>query len=328
MSLEQQVNQQNNEIKRLHSEITALKAQLIQVANMESELTARFEKTHLIGSDMTLTPGAKAILSEALKNKVLSWMAVLTLVTTLGVGAVAKNVYDNFRSTVDKRIDDTVESKQHEITNPLIDLYSRQMGSFLEEINTARQLLTPTREGLVDAKRESDRVLKEATLALNDVKQSQIEVNRIKQTISDASDINIDDLAPIVAPLVYNQVIENVLGDAVLAINSEQCPDGWIPWHNAQGRFLRGINLSDQLIDPDGKRSVGHLQADAIAYHQHTLGGFKRGDLVANTWGKSGYLIRNKLNNEKADEKEKAKHSETRPKNVAVLFCIKESSSH
>lgn len=53
---------------------------------------------------------------------------------------------------------------------------------------------------------------------------------------------------------------------AVVAMNLGECPNGWSAYSQLQGRFIRGIDMTG-AIDPDGQRNLGHIQEDAFQGH-------------------------------------------------------------
>ena len=113
--------------------------------------------------------------------------------------------------------------------------------------------------------------------------------------------------------------------NSVLAFASDSCPAGWGPYKPAFGRFIRGIDNSGKKIDPAGKRKFGNPQEDTFKSHNHNEGSWNRisrydgGNTVhAKTDNSSGELnIRNGGTLQARGGKE------TRPKNVALLYCIK-----
>ncbi|MFO0500171.1 MAG: hypothetical protein ACK5YK_00630, partial [Pseudomonadota bacterium] len=126
----------------------------------------------------------------------------------------------------------------------------------------------------------------------------------------------------------------------ISAFASTTCPLGWSEYTAARGRFLRGIDNSAGN-DPDGTRSPGAVQGDALGSHRHhtTMGfdsntfyGWQDGSgnpsagdrvvagttrlIVASTqqFSQPVRLMRTEVN-------ELPESGETRPKNVAVTYC-------
>lgn len=104
----------------------------------------------------------------------------------------------------------------------------------------------------------------------------------------------------------------------IAAFDLPACPDGWSPYAPSSGRFLRGRCLSGETChDPDGTRTAGGVQADDFKSHTHAQyaeyfnfssgGGSIMGRGVAGAGGGTSATG----------------GAETRPKNVAVLYCRK-----
>lgn len=110
---------------------------------------------------------------------------------------------------------------------------------------------------------------------------------------------------------------ETSLKGSVIAFEASSCPNGYQPYTKAFGRFVRGLDL-DGEIDPD--RTVGDLQEDELAAHTHQqevlrpanhraarranerFNAYERRPIQRVATGSSG-------------------GAETRPKNVALLYC-------
>jgi len=116
----------------------------------------------------------------------------------------------------------------------------------------------------------------------------------------------------------------------ISAFSLTSCPNGWSEYTAARGRFLRGID-NGAGVDPSGTRSPGNQQADAFQGHNHELyvtanlvasgggNGFRtNASTVANTGPFSNY-VRNPLTDGVNGTPRTA--NETRPVNVAVIFC-------
>ncbi len=92
------------------------------------------------------------------------------------------------------------------------------------------------------------------------------------------------------------------------------CPSGWTEYVVARGRFLRGID-NGAGNDPSGTRAPGNTQIDELKSHQHYISGFGSGsDINGGPTASSGARPASYLSTATGG-------AETRPKNVAVLFC-------
>ena len=114
-----------------------------------------------------------------------------------------------------------------------------------------------------------------------------------------------------------------------MAFDLTSCPAGWSEYTPARGRFLRGIDNAAGN-DPSGTRPPGNTQGDGLGSHTHdyyvghTSSGFGHlysyhqianaddigGRYLASAYGGGINIVATGI-------------SETRPKNVAVLFCEK-----
>lgn len=114
------------------------------------------------------------------------------------------------------------------------------------------------------------------------------------------------------------------LQGAVIAFDADRCPAGWEEYKLAYGRFIRGVDRSTSKVDPEGTRSVGSLQDDDLKKHVHQLSLTSRwGDHKGGTapaWGNDD----GGGNSSEATTTESG-GVETRPKNVALLYCRKSS---
>jgi hypothetical protein len=72
---------------------------------------------------------------------------------------------------------------------------------------------------------------------------------------------------------------------AVIAFDLSACPAGWTEYAQARGRFIRGIDRSGQNIDPDGQRSLGGTQEDAIQNITGSISGVAGANNKAWDWG-------------------------------------------
>ena len=112
----------------------------------------------------------------------------------------------------------------------------------------------------------------------------------------------------------------------VMPFQLEGCPSGWSEYKLAYGRFIRGIDKSNKKIDPEVGRKVGSIQEDLYGKHSHDasmeigaepLSGAAQAQEAAGAHGQHGtYYTASQHIRESGG-------SETRPKNVALLYCIK-----
>jgi len=115
----------------------------------------------------------------------------------------------------------------------------------------------------------------------------------------------------------------------IAAFASASCPSGWSEYTAARGRFLRGIDNGAGL-DPAGTRAPGATQADAFQGHNHNMPQSANGGLTASSTG-GGYLAWYTYSGTTSTGSPTSDGSngtpciaaETRPVNVAVLFCSK-----
>ncbi|HEX7893378.1 MAG TPA: hypothetical protein VF447_04240 [Terriglobales bacterium] len=113
------------------------------------------------------------------------------------------------------------------------------------------------------------------------------------------------------------------LSSSVLGFAADQCPQGWTQYEPAQGRFLRGI--APKVIDggdPDGQRKAGAYQGDALGRHSHS----SAGNIIIDAGRMNQSNVPARIGADYAFTTAIAKTTtdggdETRPRNVAVLFC-------
>lgn len=112
----------------------------------------------------------------------------------------------------------------------------------------------------------------------------------------------------------------------VSAFYSSTCPSGWIEANgqnstpDLRGVFIRGMNGGDSGLDPDGNRTLGNYQTDSFKSHTHQIrapGGSNNNAFESPNvdWGT--------LSQPQHYNTEASGASETRPKNIALLYCIK-----
>ena len=108
----------------------------------------------------------------------------------------------------------------------------------------------------------------------------------------------------------------------VAAFAATSCPPPWTPYAPAAGRFVRGFDPQG-ANDPDGKdRTIGSTQLDSVGPHAHTMGNNGmdsqtnvNGDMRYPNFGVLGGGAKKQTDTYNSG-------GETRPKNVALLYCI------
>ena len=135
----------------------------------------------------------------------------------------------------------------------------------------------------------------------------------------------------------FESISISIPKNAVVAFNDDQCPKvGWHDYKPAYGKFIRGIDKSDKRIDPEGLRHPGTSQDDSFKRHTHDAnmqvgaeppkgaGGAHSGRAAgghgAIATSSERYVTPGLL----VLDEEKDGNRETRPKNVALIFCEKE----
>jgi len=123
--------------------------------------------------------------------------------------------------------------------------------------------------------------------------------------------------------LSENENLQNSLKGSVTAFNSDECPTGWKEYTLAYGRFIRGLDKSGN-IDPDKNRKIGSTQEDSFKKHNHNNGGYNllfknNGEETIHTTDNRG----SEPNLKTTAGIQSRGGKETRPKNIALLYCIK-----
>jgi hypothetical protein len=110
---------------------------------------------------------------------------------------------------------------------------------------------------------------------------------------------------------------------AVVAFNLNHCPSTWEEYTPAYGRFIRGIDKSGSKLDPTGLREAGTSQEDLLRKHAHdiTLSGASGNNAFVTRTPAWGYD--NWHGGATTTSSKEIGGDETRPKNVALLYCIK-----
>lgn len=109
---------------------------------------------------------------------------------------------------------------------------------------------------------------------------------------------------------------------AVIAFALDECPKPyWEEYKPAYGRFVRGIDRSDNPIDPN--RKVGDHQESEVGGHDHGYQMRNGGHRTCADGGGSVCELHQFEYGTSAQTTSRNSGSETRPANVALLYCVK-----
>lgn len=118
-------------------------------------------------------------------------------------------------------------------------------------------------------------------------------------------------------------IVSDIPDGAVVAFNSRECPIGWDEYALAYGRFIRGIDKGNGKIDPDGKRDIGSTQDEDFLSHSHA----RPRDVYDAHGGNDASWVEHAphfgYGHSNPPKTGKTGGSETRPDNVALLYCEK-----
>jgi uncharacterized protein (DUF2147 family) len=117
----------------------------------------------------------------------------------------------------------------------------------------------------------------------------------------------------------------NIPTGAVVAFDLDDCPSGWQLADGSsaagnldlRGMFIRGLD-DGRGADPDSSRNLGSTQSDDFKSHNHNSSNIWFNAGCAYTFAAGGYCG-------SPSPLQYQGGSETRPKNVALIYCIKKS---
>jgi len=150
--------------------------------------------------------------------------------------------------------------------------------------------------------------------------------------LAKTSEETIEEVHKLLSILESNSGTNHILPKgSVVAFNLAKCPEGWRPYELAYGRFIRGI-------DPSKDRKLGSTQDDTIQAHGHnvkdsghahnmgkfqaTKGGYDSGS-ARSAWSHYSAPNMNVTRSTAGISIDDFGAEETRPKNVALLYCEK-----
>ncbi len=174
----------------------------------------------------------------------------------------------------------------------------------------------------------TNRATEQASAILVDIEEQAVEAaaSAMRDFVAREFDTQAKEAINRQAVLIGSETIDQTVArlaipsSAILSFAlSDKCPDGWKEYEPAYGRFIRGIDLGTENTDPEGKRSAGSIQGDSIIAHAHSFSyrafghDLNDGGLPNKSEDNDGRPISSTTSDFGA--------AETRPKNVALLFC-------
>jgi hypothetical protein len=157
---------------------------------------------------------------------------------------------------------------------------------------------------------------------------SKITLHQINRTRANTlRDISLDEIYAKAGSfyLISNSVVFDdtkkvrIPAKMVVAFAGNVCPADWREYEPAYGRFIRGIDKLDTKIDPDGERIAGNFQDDEFKEHSHTYIDFYQSHRQKG-WKDGGADYAQSIQSKRISDNSGG--AETRPKNVALLYCI------
>ncbi|MES9901599.1 MAG: hypothetical protein ABW168_02820 [Sedimenticola sp.] len=204
------------------------------------------------------------------------------------------------------------------------EVEQRKITSIVEEITTAKGKALNAVESAQTAIDSLDKVTQKVGDIKKDAEATFSQIAKIRKEVSGAANVDMEALANIVEPLINKRL---AIQNAILAFNSKACPKGWKVYEPAEGRFLRGIDRNGGS-DERG-RAPGSIQDDTLQDHQHSIEPAKSaahqpGSPAPHGYGSGPYG--HNIESTKGVGGSARISGETRPKNVAVLFCVKQET--
>lgn len=135
--------------------------------------------------------------------------------------------------------------------------------------------------------------------------------------VSQSAVVKLNDQIALLKEELANQ--RDIMKGAVVAF-AKECPRGWDEYKEAYGRFIRGIDKTGNKVDPDGLRYFGHQQGHMLEGHFHQILRNVEASGTPNAKVAPAPHFYFRYGTSRTELKGGA---ETRPKNVALLFCKK-----
>ncbi len=272
---------------------------------MENKEELELEVRRILASEVE---GHRSFLQSQFRN--LTWgigilFTVGAIIFSFLFGRSIDESREHLISTIDTKVVDyrIVESFKKKLEEFISIAVERAIDEEKTKEKIAVYIAAATKKAVEQAKKEAEDSLKESI--------EDTLTKTVKEEISQTKILN------------ASQLIEktSMPRGAVISFNREACPHGWEEYEAAYGRFIRGTDKSGKKIDPDGKRKSGSLQNDSFASHnhEHYIIGWGKGKSDPSHARADGNSPRNRW----SYRTKNSGRSETRPKNITLLYCKK-----
>jgi len=119
--------------------------------------------------------------------------------------------------------------------------------------------------------------------------------------------------------------LNSIPSGSVVPFNLSNCPTGWSEYTALYWRFIRGIDKSWTNIDPNWQRTLWNIQIDAFQWHKHSWiweNWWPAWEFTPSAWFWIKYWDTWSPVSDWTNGTPRI-NNETRPKNIALLYCIK-----
>ncbi len=226
------------------------------------------------------------------------------------------------------------DAERQRSESEMLDRFSSSMNDLREKyLAEIRDLTT---ESLIS----SSQALTTSNLVLEEIQKTKLAIVESKQTINAYEEYFIEiqnkykgilkvndgtiDLQTIADASVPSVIEALNLPGAVVPFALETCPTGWQEYSPAYGRFVRGVDKSGNRVNPDGMVPIGTEQVDTYASHSHPIATVETTS-HAHLDGGSSFRVFSAAHARDPSNigSSVVGTTETRPKNVSLLYCIK-----
>ena len=262
----------------------------------------------------SLTPETRQLIAAHLKKWVTNATAALLAIAAIFGSLLFYVIANEATEVAESTASDTVSKYEVEL-DALVDKMRNTDDEYNDTLHSKFQQIAVQVENVNRMKREMEE-----------------ELNANRQILDNAAEISddIDSIARKISQLPdFKDALQLELRDiptgAVVSFGLRECPKGWNEYEQAYGVFVRGIDRGMRKKDPDGEREPSSYQEDGLKRHRHEFEGdgarrgvtVDRGSFYDEIW-KGG-------DRRQREDRRTTRYgdAETRPKNIALLYCVK-----